>query len=101
MTRPPPRNSANAQGRRGMAGPRLLGALAVLGLAAAVALSFCLHRGGPSSVGPSVRTFIVKGTIQKIEPEQRTIVIAHGAIPAYMDAMTMPFKARRAQEMSG
>jgi protein SCO1/2 len=86
----------------GLASRRLLGLLALLGiLGALTVLCFLRGRGLGSPPNLPVQTYTVRGMIQKIEPEQKAIVIAHEAIPSYMDAMTMPFKVRRAEEMNG
>jgi protein SCO1/2 len=42
----------------------------------------------------STRVFTVKGVIKELEPDGKTAVIRHEAIPGYMEAMTMPFEAR-------
>lgn len=49
----------------------------------------------------NLQTFIVKGVVKELKAEERTIVIAHEAIPHYMEAMTMPFKARGPEKLSG
>ena len=46
------------------------------------------RRGGPA--GPSARTFQVIGTVTAPMAERR-VMVAHGDIPGYMPAMTMPF----------
>ena len=40
------------------------------------------------------RQFAVKGVVRKVEPENGRVIIAHDAIPGFMDAMTMPFRVR-------
>jgi protein SCO1/2 len=88
--------------RVGLADGRLIGLLALLGLLGALTVLYFWRGRGPGSMPNSrVHTYTVRGTIQKLEPEQKAIVIAHEAIPAYMDAMTMPFKLRSAEEMKG
>ncbi len=47
-----------------------------------------------------VQCFMVKGLIKGLELQERTILIAHEAIPHYMDAMTMPFKVRLPDRLS-
>jgi protein SCO1/2 len=39
--------------------------------------------------------------VRELKPDGRTIVIRHEAIPNYMDAMTMPFRVRETNELSG
>jgi protein SCO1/2 len=43
----------------------------------------------------------VKGIIRKLEPENGRVVIAHEAIPGFMEAMTMPFQARTPSSLAG
>lgn len=100
MMRPQQRDWGADLSRRVMAGLRLLGAVAVLGLAVAGFFYFGRQQHPGSATAP-VRTFKAKGTVQKVELEQRTLLVEHGAIPSYMDAMTMPFKVRRPEEMTG
>jgi protein SCO1/2 len=40
------------------------------------------------------REFTVKGVVKKVEPENSRVIIAHEAIPGFMDAMTMPFRVK-------
>src|SRR4051812_26919313 len=49
---------------------------------------------------PTVRSFEVKGTVEEVRAERKSVIIRHEAIPNYMDAMTMPFKVREAKELS-
>jgi protein SCO1/2 len=39
--------------------------------------------------------------VERVVPEQNTLIISHEAIASYMEAMTMPFKVLRPQEMRG
>jgi len=39
--------------------------------------------------------------VQELKPEDRIVVIRHEAISNYMDAMTMPFKVKDANELAG
>lgn len=48
-----------------------------------------------------LRSFSVKGVIRTVKPGENTVVIRHEEIPNYMAAMTMPFKVRNGQELSG
>ncbi len=55
-----------------------------------------------SGVSPSApREFAVKGVIRKLEPESGRVVLAHEAIPGFMEAMTMPFLAKPASSLAG
>jgi protein SCO1/2 len=49
---------------------------------------------------PSPQVFTVKGVVREIKPDGRTAVIRHEEIPGYMEAMTMPFRARGTNELS-
>jgi protein SCO1/2 len=59
-----------------------------------------LHRPSSAPKTPT-RIFPVRGTIQKLEPEEKSVVISHEAIPSYMEAMTMPFKLRHSEDVRG
>jgi protein SCO1 len=54
-----------------------------------------------NSIGTNVRTFAVKGVVEELKPDGRTVVIQHEAISNYMAAMTMPFKVRDQNELAG
>lgn len=45
--------------------------------------------------------FSVSGVIQDLKADGQTVVITHEAIPGYMTAMTMPFKAREPAQLAG
>jgi len=45
------------------------------------------------------REFAVKGVVKKVEPENNRVIIAHEAIPDFMDAMTMPFHVKDPAEL--
>jgi len=53
----------------------------------------------PESEG--TREFAVKGVVKKIEPENGRVIIAHEAIPGFMDAMTMPFRVKDSGVLKG
>jgi protein SCO1 len=55
----------------------------------------------PSAGAAESRTFQVKGTIQQVKPDGKTLVIDHEAIPNYMDSMTMPFRVKSTNEVAG
>ena len=41
-----------------------------------------------------ITTFPLRGQVVRVMPEEHRIMIAHGEIPNYMKAMTMPFKVK-------
>lgn len=45
--------------------------------------------------------FNVRGVVKELKTDGTTVVIHHEAIPNYMEAMTMPFEVRRANELAG
>jgi protein SCO1/2 len=47
------------------------------------------------------RTFYVKGVVREVRAEARTVRIQHEEVPGYMEAMTMPFSVKDAQELAG
>ena len=46
-------------------------------------------------------SFVVRGVVRELKPDGRTVVIQHEAITNFMAAMTMPFRARQTNELSG
>jgi protein SCO1 len=77
-----------------------LGALLLLAL---LGWSGCSEQRSSSSSTStnSMRTFEVKGVLQRIEEDGKTAVIKHEAIPNYMQAMTMPLTAKNTNELEG
>jgi protein SCO1/2 len=65
----------------------------------AVSLTACNPKA-PQPVPPA-QVFTVKGVVQELEPDGKTAVIRHEAIPGYMEAMTMPFEARDTNLLRG
>jgi protein SCO1/2 len=49
----------------------------------------------------SMQVFDAKGIIKELEPDGKTVVIRHEAIPGYMQAMTMPFEVRDTNLLHG
>jgi protein SCO1/2 len=45
--------------------------------------------------------FQVKGVIKELQPEKKKVTITHEEIPGYMEAMTMSFDVKDAQELNG
>jgi protein SCO1/2 len=50
---------------------------------------------------PSAREFDVRGVVVEVRPGGAGAVIRHEAIPGYMKAMTMPFRAKDTNELAG
>jgi protein SCO1/2 len=44
-------------------------------------------------------SYNVTGVVQRLEPDGKTVVIKHQAIPSYMAAMTMPFEVKDTNEL--
>ena len=49
----------------------------------------------------NVQTFDVTGTVKELKTDAKTVVIRHKTITNYMEAMTMPFRVKRANELAG
>jgi protein SCO1/2 len=71
--------------------------LGLLGLAALV--TACNQK--TSQPSPPAQVFAVQGVIKELEPDGKTAIIRHEAIPGYMEAMTMPFEARDTNVLRG
>lgn len=50
---------------------------------------------------PAVRVFSTRGLVLALQPGKQIVVIRHGAISNYMDAMTMPFKVKDPAQFKG
>jgi protein SCO1/2 len=55
----------------------------------------------PNENGTNAQIFPANGAVLEINPEAKTVLIRHEAISNYMSAMTMPFKVRDAQALTG
>jgi protein SCO1/2 len=53
------------------------------------------------SESAELKTFLVNGTLRKLDPSEGTATIQHEAIPGYMPAMTMPFMVKNTNELIG
>jgi protein SCO1/2 len=62
----------------------------------AVALALLLAGGAE----PAAR-FPAFGMLLEVDREQHRVVVSHGDIPGFMDAMTMPFRVREPKELEG
>src|SRR5580693_5728083 len=54
-----------------------------------------------SAQASRTQVFTVKGVVKELEPDGKTAVIRHEAIPGYMEAMTMPFEVRDTNLLHG
>lgn len=54
-----------------------------------------------TATGVAVRTFDARGVILEVKPDNMQVVIRHEAITNYMDGMTMPFRVKAREELSG
>src|SRR5262245_1673867 len=75
---------------------RICPAFAIL-ISGVTLLFYCesLRGDAPSSEAlTNIQTFKVKGVVKQLRSEEKTVLVAHEAIPNYMDAMTMPFIVR-------
>jgi protein SCO1 len=68
-------------------------------LCLAALLTAC--RQSSTQPAPATQVFTVKGVIKELEPDGKTAVIRHEAIPGYMEAMTMPFEVRDTNLLRG
>jgi Cu/Ag efflux protein CusF len=56
---------------------------------------------GCSNESSAPRYYSLKGTVQEVDPDKKTIRIAHEDIPGFMRAMTMTFEVEDAKLLSG
>jgi protein SCO1/2 len=70
------------------------------GLAAGLALA-AGALGWGSGCQPRQQVYPVKGVVEEVRPDGRTVVIAHEEIPGYMPAMTMPLRVKDTNELTG
>jgi len=49
----------------------------------------------------TTESFQVKGIIIEVTPKEKRVEIKHEEIPGYMQAMTMPFEVKDANELPG
>jgi len=47
------------------------------------------------------KSFAARGVVKQLGPGVRTVLVSHEAITNYMDGMTMPFKVKEPQELTG
>lgn len=59
-----------------------------------VAIAATLWSGCSRGGGEPRREYELRGTVVEVDRQQRTVTVAHEAIPGYMGAMTMPFSVQ-------
>jgi protein SCO1/2 len=74
-------------------------ALAVLLCAAPPAVAAARGSGDATRVREG--TYSATGVIKSFGPDRAFVRIAHDTIPGFMEAMTMPFRARAAEQLAG
>jgi len=75
---------------------KLLSAALVL-----VLLTACHKPAASKTPAVSPQVFSVTGLVKALQPDGKTAVIQHAAIPNYMPAMTMPFAVKDPRELRG
>ena len=53
------------------------------------------------AISTNQQFYEAKGVVQQLDPDGKTVVIKHDAIPGYMGAMTMPFVTKNPDELRG
>lgn len=78
---------------------------ALISLSLAALLPACDKQSTPVSTqkpsSPDSQVFVVKGVVKELEPDGKTALIRHEAIPHYMPAMTMPFEVKDTNLLRG
>ncbi len=64
-------------------------------------LTACRQPADTKTAAPARQVFAVTGLVKVLEPDGKTAVIQHAAIPNYMPAMTMPFTVKDVREWRG
>jgi protein SCO1 len=65
-------------------------------------LCSCREKPSASQAGAGgQQTFPVRGVVQELKPDGRTVIVRHEEITNYMEAMIMPFRVRGSNELSG
>jgi len=55
----------------------------------------------PTASNVSTQFFQVKGVVESVKADEKTVRIRHEEIPGYMEAMTMPFAVKDTDELAG
>ena len=81
---------------------------AFLALCCLALLAACAGCGKPDPTAPAgtsadgpITNYPVRGVVQALRPDGKTVVIKHEQIPGFMDAMTMPFDVKDTNELRG
>jgi protein SCO1/2 len=66
----------------------------------------CVGAAAESLASPELsksneKSFAARGVVKQLGPGGRTVLVSHEAITDYMDGMTMPFKVKESQELTG
>jgi protein SCO1 len=72
-----------------------------IGLAAAWLIGCQPTTTPPDATAAAPTAYAVTGLVHRLQPDARTVIIQHDAIPDYMQAMTMPFVARDPRQLRG
>jgi protein SCO1 len=64
-------------------------------------ISSCREKPSTSRPQGGQQTFPVHGIVLELKPDSRTVIVRHEEITNYMEAMTMPFRVRETNELSG
>ena len=80
---------------------KLLSIVLGLGLLVAGRGAAAELRALPDQPGTNLQTFQAQGMVKEVAADGSKVVIAHEAIPNYMEAMTMPFKVKESGELAG
>jgi protein SCO1/2 len=54
-----------------------------------------------TAAATNIQTFSVRGVVRELKADNHTVIIRHEEITNFMEAMTMPFRARQTNELSG
>lgn len=49
----------------------------------------------------AAQRYAVSGMVVRVDPAERTMVVSHGPIAGFMDAMVMPFRVRKPEVLTG
>ena len=58
-----------------------------------LSLSGCRHKGQGAPAGMTEASYPVRGRVVSVDTNAQEIMLAHDAVPGFMEAMTMPYKS--------